>query len=122
MGHRRLAGLLSEQNVGGAAFIRIDVPSTPPVTQLYAPGAVYAITPCTEDVARAVAAKTRTDPVSLLGIDPRLPAASAPMHVDDDYADDDDDADDDGDDGECPHGLDLNLDCQECIEGRGAGE
>ena len=27
MGHRRLAGLLSETQIGGAAFIRIDVPN-----------------------------------------------------------------------------------------------
>jgi hypothetical protein len=99
MGHRRLAGQLSEQNVGGAAFIRIDVPSAPPVTQFYAPGAVYAITPCTEEVARAVAAKTQTDPVSLLGISLSLPEP-------------------DDDEEECPHGRNINLDCPDCAQGQ----
>lgn len=75
MGHRRLAGRISQQNVGVAALIRIDVPSTPPVTQFYAPGAIYAITPCTEEVARGVAEKIQADPVSLLGISLRLPPA-----------------------------------------------
>jgi hypothetical protein len=98
MGHRRLAGKLSEQNVGGAPFIRIDVPSEPPVTQLYAPGAVYAITPCTEEVARAVASAIRTDPVSMLGINLRL--AAVPNDRDDDplEREEEDDVDDEEDD------------------------
>ncbi|MEO8602657.1 MAG: acetyltransferase [bacterium] len=66
MGHRRLAGHLSEQVVGGASLIRIDVPHGPAdaqTTQFYSPAAVYCITPTTEEVARLVAAKCRLTPV-----------------------------------------------------------
>jgi len=115
MGHRRLAGRLTEALVAGAAFIRIDVPGdceggdsarscpqhgtcacpanrlgeaqpgineTCPlhgtgtnhgepgsewiVTQLYAPAAVYCITPTTEETARAGARAQRPTPVRLL--------------------------------------------------------
>ncbi len=65
MGHRRLAGLLTEQTIAGAAFLRIDIPSdteVPKATQWYAPGAVYAITPCTEATARRVAEGTSWSP------------------------------------------------------------
>lgn len=62
MGHRKLAGVLTEVSGGAmAGFIRIDIPGpgkdAPMVaTQFYAPGAVYCITPTTEAMARAVAA------------------------------------------------------------------
>jgi len=59
MGHRRLAGRVTGVTVAGAPFLRIDVPSSSDVgdpqlsaTQLYAPAAVYAITPTTEEVVR----------------------------------------------------------------------
>jgi hypothetical protein len=54
MGHRRLGGLVSEAEVGGIPFLRIDIPSDPPVTQFYGKAAVYAMTPTTEEIARAV--------------------------------------------------------------------
>lgn len=63
LGHRRLAGYLSEEEIAGASFLRIDVPSEPPVTQYYAPGSVYAITPTTEEIARAAAQSHRPAPV-----------------------------------------------------------
>lgn len=63
LGHRRLAGYLTEANIAGASFLRIDVPSAPPATQYYAPGSVYAITPTTEDIARAVAQQRTPAPI-----------------------------------------------------------
>lgn len=66
MGHRRLAGKISEQTIGGASFIRIDVPEASgglPATQIYSPAAVYCITPVSEEVARAVASRNRPEPV-----------------------------------------------------------
>ncbi len=77
------------------------------MTQLYSPGSVYAITPCTEEVARAVAAKIRTDPVSLLGIDPQLPAAR-------------EDDEDEEVERYCKHQVPFSMDCPEC-EGGGEG-
>jgi hypothetical protein len=55
LGHRRLAGYLTEVQIAGAGFLRIDIPCDPPVTQYAAPASVYAITPTTEDIARALA-------------------------------------------------------------------
>lgn len=63
MGHRRLAGWLSEQQLAGATFLRLDIPGNPQATQLYAPGAVYCITPTTEDTARLIASRSRPSPV-----------------------------------------------------------
>jgi hypothetical protein len=76
MGHRRLAGYVTEQEIAGSGFIRIDVPAEGEevaAVQFYAPASVYAITPTTEDVARKVAAQSRPAPVSRW----ELPAAQA---------------------------------------------
>lgn len=54
MGHRKLAGLVKEQTIGSASFIRIDVPDNdgnPKVTQFYNPSAVYCVTPTTKEIA-----------------------------------------------------------------------
>lgn len=67
MGHRRLAGLVSEQEIAGQAFIRLDVPAEQGeervATQFYSPSAVYCITPTTEEIARRVAVTGRPEPV-----------------------------------------------------------
>lgn len=67
MGHRRLGGLVTEQELAGTAFVRIDVPADDeggkPSTQIYSPAAVYCITPTTEEIARAVAKRNRPQPV-----------------------------------------------------------
>jgi hypothetical protein len=64
MGHRRLAGHITEETIAGAAFLRLDIPCDPPITQLYAPASVYCITPTTEDIARRTANLGRPAPVS----------------------------------------------------------
>lgn len=65
MGHRRLAGMVSEVEVAGTGFIRVEVLQGERfVTQLYAPGAVYAITPTTEETARQSAAINQVEPVN----------------------------------------------------------
>jgi hypothetical protein len=68
MGHRRLGGRVSEATVAGAPFVRIDIPHPQKLehmvaTQFYSPTAVYAITPTTEDVARAIS-RGAPEPVS----------------------------------------------------------
>lgn len=52
-GHQRIAGRVSEQSIGVATFIRIDVPETtqqPKFTRIVNPSAIYAINPVTEEV------------------------------------------------------------------------
>lgn len=58
MGHQRLAGKVSEQVIGGTAFVRVDVPEvrgSQPFTKLLGNGAIYAITIVDEETARASA-------------------------------------------------------------------
>lgn len=78
MGHQQIAGRVTEQSIGGAAFIRVDVPEQPPrakrqqwdsdepaipaYTRLLSGGSIYAINPCTEDVAKLAADRMRTRP------------------------------------------------------------
>jgi hypothetical protein len=83
MGHRRLAGYLREQEIGGTNMLRIDVPKPDGegdvATQFYSSAAVYCITPTTEEVARAVARNAQPTPVSRYEL-----AASRPLDDDDD--------------------------------------
>lgn len=66
MGHRRIAGHVSEAAQYGTAMIRIDVPTTEgePITQFYGGASIYCLSPVTEDVARAVALRNKPAPVS----------------------------------------------------------
>lgn len=90
MGHRRLAGLVSEQTFAGAAFVRIDVPqpvddqNTAPwvATQFYSPSAVYCMTPCREELARKIAAGARPAPVTEWDL-PRPTLPGRTIHAED---------------------------------------
>lgn len=56
MGHTRLGGLISEHQFGGAAMIRLDVPTeTGFTTQLLSGASIFRITFCDEITARAAA-------------------------------------------------------------------
>jgi hypothetical protein len=66
-GHQRIAGLVSEQTIGGCAFIRVDVPAVDGAsgfTKLFGQGAIYAITFVTEEVARLAAKAYRVAPIN----------------------------------------------------------
>jgi hypothetical protein len=85
MGHRRLAGYLREQEIGGASFLRIDIPSAdgePAATQYYAPAAVYCITPTTEAMVKEIARINRPEPVTRWELR-ALPATTSPNDDDD---------------------------------------
>ena len=94
MGHRRLAGHVSEQEIAGAAFVRLDVPGAKDqtgATQFYAPAAVYCITPTTEDIARRVATSSQPAPVQRWELAaPREEATDAEAFDDDGEEDEDD--------------------------------
>lgn len=65
-GHVRLAGLVSEQTVAGQGFVRVDVPETirqPAFSKLYGAGAIYSLSPVTEEVARSFAERTSSPPL-----------------------------------------------------------
>lgn len=117
LGHRRLAGWITEQKVSGADYLRIDIPKKPSVpasvpsegagtnaepdkseskkeaenavlsTQFYGSGAVYGITPVTEEMARNIAYRSQEQTITALG----LPAASVAgsTRYEPDFEDDD---------------------------------
>jgi hypothetical protein len=67
-GHQKYAGLVTEQQIGGANFVRVDVPETArskPFTKLFGASAIYSMTPIEEDVARVLAAQYDQRPVSV---------------------------------------------------------
>jgi len=90
MGHKRMAARLSEAVIGGHSFIRCDVPGPnagdPDVaTQFITGQTIYAITPCTEEIARKVAANCQPRPVTEWDL--KRPALAA-GGLDDDDEDD----------------------------------
>lgn len=103
MGHRRLAGKLTEQEVAGASFLRLDMPRADgtTVTQLYGPQTVYCITPTTEEIARAVAIMCEVTPVHRWEL-PAPPESSGIPATDDT---DTDEPDYDGDPAEAYHDI-----------------
>jgi len=118
-GHQRYAGFVTTEAFGQAVLFRVDVPplaereritkhygyddggtSVPPgstvkegavqgYTKFFGPGAIYAMTPCTQDAAEKAVESMQTRKVSVVSIPPE--AATLPPHRDDD---DDDGSDD----------------------------
>lgn len=88
MGRRTRAGAISDAQMGGATLLRIEHPGaadhtgTEPLTEYYAPQAIFAIRPCSQEDAAKVAAWSW----------PSGPATPELSPAFDDYVDDDDDA------------------------------
>ncbi len=66
MGHKRIAGKVSEATLFGGALLRIDIPDKEGkfTTQFYGVQSIYCITPTEESLARAMAAQCQPEPVS----------------------------------------------------------
>jgi hypothetical protein len=65
MGHRRLIGRVSEATIAGSAMLRIDVLTKDgEATQYYGGGAIYALTPTTEAMARRAASLSTVAPIT----------------------------------------------------------
>lgn len=65
-GHNKMAGRVTEQTIGVASFIRVDVPETdtqPAYSRLLNPSAIYAINPVTEEVAKHMACQIQSRPI-----------------------------------------------------------
>lgn len=76
MGHRRLAGYVTEQTIAGAGFLRVEIPGIGTedgkvATQFYPPSSVYCLTPTTEPIARSVALNSWPEPVTAWELRPR---------------------------------------------------
>jgi len=103
LGHKKLAGHVSSQAIGGGVLVRVDVPETPgdsapptaAYTKLVGVGSIYALTPCEEGLARraarAIERYNEPLPVHL----PALPASVQEAPESDDDGDVERDEDDD---------------------------
>ena len=105
MGHRRIIGCVKQQEIAGRAFLRVDIPSEPPVTQFYGAEAVYCMTPTTEETARKACALNRIAPVSQW----ELPAPRSATLVEAEIVDSGQDDNDEDDDDDSPWGDPLPL-------------
>ena len=66
-GHNQIAGKCSEQNIAGSNMLRVDVPETdhnPAFTKFLGNGAIYAINPVTEEVAKHWASSLGVAPLT----------------------------------------------------------
>jgi len=89
MGRQVIAGKVTEQTIGGQAFIRVDVPEVggmPAFTKFYGQGAIYCLTPCDETTAIAAVKGLRVKPVNLYQLN--LPSHSIVDREDDEDEDD----------------------------------
>jgi hypothetical protein len=102
MGHDRIAGRITEQAMGGCAFVRVDVPEIggrPAYTKLFGSSAIFSISLTSEETARLAAAKFSPAPMSswdaraLLesGRQRKVIETTPPYLPEDDEEDDDDD-------------------------------
>lgn len=65
-GHTKIAGVTTEANIGGCQFIRVDVPEIPErkaFTKFYGQGAIYAMSPVTEEICMAFLRNNNSVPV-----------------------------------------------------------
>lgn len=95
MGHNVIAGYVSEQTIAGVAMLRVDVPKVgdqEPFTKFFSGGAIYGITPTTQEIAERAAQRLRSRPVNeyVVPVPPARPAL-----IDSTTGDDDEDEDDD---------------------------
>ena len=103
MGHNVIAGYVSEQTIAGVAMLRVDVPKVgdqEPFTKFFSGGAIYGITPTTQEIAERAAQRLRSRPVSeyVVPVPPRQTALVDSTAADDQDDDQDDDSEyeDDG--------------------------
>jgi hypothetical protein len=71
-GHNRIAGKVSEAEIGAGALIRVDVPAVKdrePLTKYYNVKSIYALTPVDESTARRMAESIEAAPVNSYSID-----------------------------------------------------
>ena len=68
MGHKVVAGYITEETHYGNPLLRVDVPETKAFqkfTQYYGGSAIYCITPVSEEVANLTAESAKVNPVSV---------------------------------------------------------
>lgn len=75
-GHQVIAGLVSEQVIGGQGFVRVDVPAVnekAAFTKFYGAGAIYAISPCDEATVMEAVRRIQPRPITMFVYERALP-------------------------------------------------
>ncbi|WP_331300321.1 hypothetical protein [Methylobacterium oryzae] len=75
MGHVEFAGFVQQEVIAGIHMLRVDVPKTEHLeafTKYIAPNALYGISPCTEQTARARAEANGSHPFSSWSVEQQL--------------------------------------------------
>ena len=71
-GHARIAGKVSEASIGGCSFVRVDVPNDHEegfkYTRYFGNGAIYALNPVDEKIARVAATSIDAEPVNVYSL------------------------------------------------------
>lgn len=120
MGRQQLAGYVRTATLGSACMLRVDVPElaeeiesqqtmdyekgrydirpvklegVPAFTRYLGISAIFSLTPCTEEFARAAQKRMRARPPAVVDMPRALPAPAHATGFDDDDDDDDDDRD-----------------------------
>ncbi len=81
-GHQKIAGRISEQQIGGCSFVRVDVPSIndrPGFTRMLGNGAIYSITVTDEVTAKLVAQYLDPVPVDKWSVQEMINRRSLPV-------------------------------------------
>lgn len=83
LGHAQLAGRISEATIAGAALLRVDVPQKIEGeaefrTEYVGPNSIYRMRVTTEEVARAIAARSAGEPAYAYGLRMQHPALERP--------------------------------------------
>lgn len=92
-GHQRVAGRITEQQVGGCNFVRVDIPQAEGFyTRLFGQGAIYAINLTDEAAARVLASRYADKPPYAYELaHAQAPTQSRALEAPEDYSDDDQD-------------------------------
>ncbi|MFN3652595.1 MAG: hypothetical protein ACK47B_23710 [Armatimonadota bacterium] len=95
LGHQTYAGFVSEEQVAGTSMLRVDVPelspdageAVPAYTKFIGGGSIYALTPVSEEVARAAARRLCNRPISVYmpELYPPAPPKELPETTEADY-------------------------------------
>lgn len=87
MGYRQRGGYVKDVEMFGGKLLRIDIPVGEGITEFYGCASIYALRPCTEEVARKFVQTSYDDPRPVRPVDFR-PIDDRKKIAHDDFSDD----------------------------------